>query len=61
MPLDVFDDDLARLQPFIEDGLAEMRDGEVRITDEGRLAVRLVCAVFDHHLPSSGARHSRAI
>jgi oxygen-independent coproporphyrinogen-3 oxidase len=61
MPDDVFDEDLERLRPLVEDGLADVRDGQVRVTGEGRLAVRLVCAAFDHHLPSSTARHSRAV
>jgi oxygen-independent coproporphyrinogen-3 oxidase len=61
MPADVFDDDLPRLRPYVDDGLVEISGGAVRVTEAGRLAVRLICAAFDHHLPASGARHSRAI
>jgi oxygen-independent coproporphyrinogen-3 oxidase len=61
MPPEFFDDDLARLRPLVEDGLADIGDGQVRVTATGRLAVRLVCAAFDRHLPASTARHSRAV
>lgn len=61
MPANAFDDDLPRLQPLVDDGLVTLDGGQVRVTEEGRLAVRLVCAAFDHHLPRSGGRHSRAV
>jgi oxygen-independent coproporphyrinogen-3 oxidase len=61
MPQDAFDDDIARLQPLVEEGLVELEHGRLRVTDAGRLAVRLVCASFDHHLPASAARHSAAV
>ncbi|TXL71606.1 oxygen-independent coproporphyrinogen III oxidase [Vineibacter terrae] len=61
MPEDIFDDDVRRLQSFADEGLIALQDGRLRVTEAGRLAVRLICAAFDHHLPTSDARHSRAI
>jgi oxygen-independent coproporphyrinogen-3 oxidase len=61
MPEHIFDDDLARLQPFAEDELITIEEGQLCITEAGRPAVRLICAAFDHHLPMSSGRHSPAI
>jgi oxygen-independent coproporphyrinogen III oxidase len=61
MPPDTFDDGVARLQPLVEEGLVELKRGRLRVTKAGRLAVRLICAEFDHHLPGSAARHSAAV
>lgn len=54
---------LERLAPLIEDGLAEERDGVVRITDAGFPLSRRVAAAFDPRAaaPGATARYSRAI
>ncbi len=56
----------ARLDPFLEDGLAECgADGSLRITPAGRLLVRNVAMVFDAYLPeqqrSGGRLFSRTV
>jgi oxygen-independent coproporphyrinogen-3 oxidase len=61
MPEHIFDDDLARLQPFADDGLVTVEGGQLSVTEAGRPAVRLICTAFDHHLPTSNGRHSTAI
>lgn len=61
VPATVFDDDLERLRPYVEQGVVEIDGGVVRIPAAGRIATRLICAAFDHYLPTSGARHSSAV
>jgi oxygen-independent coproporphyrinogen-3 oxidase len=56
---------LERLAPLLEDGLAEERDGVVRITDAGFPLSRRIAAAFDPKVngraATAGARYSRAI
>ncbi|WP_296595372.1 oxygen-independent coproporphyrinogen III oxidase [Phenylobacterium sp.] len=52
---------LARLQPFVQDGLVEIDGGNVKVVGYGRLVVRSVCAVFDAYFQPEGGRHSRAL
>ncbi|QQS13270.1 MAG: oxygen-independent coproporphyrinogen III oxidase [Rhodospirillales bacterium] len=61
MPSGAFVDDLARLRPYAEDGIVRIDGARVRVAEAARDGVRLVCAAFDHHLPASGGRHSRAV
>jgi oxygen-independent coproporphyrinogen-3 oxidase len=52
---------VARLKPFIDDGLA-IRDGErIAVTDAGRPLVRSIAATFDAFLDPSATRHSRSL
>jgi oxygen-independent coproporphyrinogen-3 oxidase len=51
----------AALSPMAHDGLVRMNDGRVEITPEGRPALRIVCAAFDHYLQKSRRPHSRAV
>lgn len=60
-PVTVFDDDLERLRPYVTSGFVAIEGHRVEIPAEGRIATRLVCAAFDHYLPTSGARHSVAV
>ncbi|MBM3619419.1 MAG: oxygen-independent coproporphyrinogen III oxidase [Alphaproteobacteria bacterium] len=60
-PATLFDDDLERLRPYVEQGVVEIDGDVVRIPPAGRIATRLICAAFDHYLPTSGARHSSAV
>ncbi|HEX5754885.1 MAG TPA: oxygen-independent coproporphyrinogen III oxidase [Arenimonas sp.] len=59
-----FADDLQRLQPLIEDGLA-LRDARaIRVTERGRLLLRVIAASFDRYLHRAQAepiRFSKAI
>lgn len=43
-------DELARLEPMVEDGIVLVGDDGLRLTPLGRLFVRNVCMVFDAHL-----------
>jgi oxygen-independent coproporphyrinogen-3 oxidase len=47
--------DLARLQPLIEDGLAQCDATHVAVTDRGRLLVRLLAMCFDRYLHAASA------
>ena len=60
-PVTVFDEDLERLQPYVRQGAVILDGYRLRISAEGRIATRLVCAAFDHYLPTSVARHSSAV
>lgn len=53
--------ELDKLQPLVHDGLLEIENDTVQITENGRPFLRFVCAVFDEYLDSGKARHSRAI
>jgi oxygen-independent coproporphyrinogen-3 oxidase len=60
---DYFAHEMAALQPFVEDGLVELRQGRVRVADRGRPALRAIAAAFDAYLEQGGggARHAVAI
>ncbi|NQW02328.1 MAG: oxygen-independent coproporphyrinogen III oxidase [Rhodospirillales bacterium] len=60
-PLDAFGEELAQIRCMQADGLVELNDGVVQITDAGRPYVRAVCAVFDQYLDKGRGRHSRAV
>lgn len=47
-----FSDALARLEPFIEDGLVSLLPDRIQVHDIGRLAVRNIAMVFDAYLPA---------
>ena len=47
---DYFAPDLARLAPFVEDGLVELTTGEIRVTLLGRIFIRNVAMIFDSYL-----------
>jgi oxygen-independent coproporphyrinogen III oxidase len=49
-----FADELAALEPFVDDGLVEWTDSGFRATDLGRLFARHVCAVFDRYNAMEG-------
>jgi len=54
-------DELAALAPMVRDGLVEIEDAAVRITELGRPLMRTVCAVFDQYLDTGVGRHSKAV
>lgn len=45
-----FKEDLQLLQTFIDDGLVEVDDTEIRVTLRGRLLIRNICMCFDKYL-----------
>ncbi|GLT18949.1 coproporphyrinogen-III oxidase [Vibrio zhanjiangensis] len=47
---DYFKDDIALLQTFIDDGLIETTEKELRVTLRGRLLIRNICMCFDKYL-----------
>lgn len=56
-----FADALQRLQPFMEDGLVEVYAGRIKVTDNGRLWVRSICACFDAYLNQGQQRYSKVV
>lgn len=60
-PLDELAAALARLAPFIADGLVEVEAGQVRVTELGRMLVRSVSACFDAYFEPEAVRHAKAI
>ncbi len=45
-----FTEDLKLLQTFIDDGLVEVSQDEIRVTARGRLLIRNICMCFDKYL-----------
>ncbi len=58
-----FADDLARLKPLVEDGLAAVSEDGIAVSETGRFFIRNVCMVFDRFLEkdSSARRYSRTV
>ena len=61
-----FGEELQRLQPMVDDGLLDVDDRGVRVTDRGRFFVRNACMAFDRYLgrePGGGipVRYSRTV
>ena len=57
----IFDSEMTRLEPLIEDGIVTVAENRINITTDGRPFVRLVAAVFDSYLNVGEKRHSRAV
>jgi len=47
--------ELERLQPMVADGLAEVTEDSIMVTDTGRLFVRNLCMLFDAYLSAPGS------
>ncbi|MEQ8249347.1 MAG: oxygen-independent coproporphyrinogen III oxidase [Alphaproteobacteria bacterium] len=58
---DVFDDDLVRLEPLVEDRIVRVDGQRVTMTALGRPFIRVVAATFDHYLAKNTARHAIAV
>lgn len=56
-----FPDSLARLQEFAADGLVEIPDGGIVVTDAGRLFIRNIAMCFDAYVQPGEGRHSKTI
>lgn len=55
------DEELALLQPMVGDGLVEIEDRVVKVTEAGRSVVRVIAAAFDPHTRANTARFSKAV
>jgi oxygen-independent coproporphyrinogen-3 oxidase len=57
-----FPEELARLRPLQSEGLVELSGAHVRVTEAGRPALRVICAVFDTYFGAhSQERHAAAV
>lgn len=57
-----FADELANLQPMVEDGLVDIDDEGIQIRNAGRLLIRRVCMAFDVYLNAGNQiRYSKVI
>ena len=50
-----------RLSEFADDGICDIGDGCITITEQGRPLARLVASVFDTYLARGVAQHSKAV
>jgi oxygen-independent coproporphyrinogen-3 oxidase len=57
----IFQDDLARLQPLVAQGVVCIEGQRLSVRRESRVAVRCVCAAFDTYLNASENRHALAV
>ncbi len=58
---DEFADALGRLEPMARDGLLEISDSSLKVTERGRFLIRNVAMAFDRHLDPATAGFSRTI
>ena len=56
-----FTEELALLQPLIDDGLVRIGGRVVTATDAGRQVVRVIAAAFDPHTRTDTTRFSKAV
>ncbi|MGH6719419.1 MAG: oxygen-independent coproporphyrinogen III oxidase [Alphaproteobacteria bacterium] len=59
--VDAFDDDVAALDPMVDDGLVTIEGSRVGVTEAGRPFLRVAAAAFDRHARAGVARHARAV
>jgi len=57
----VFDADLEKLAPLVQDGICTIDGAVVEVIEAGRPLIRLVASAFDAYLGSGEGRHSRAV
>jgi oxygen-independent coproporphyrinogen-3 oxidase len=58
---EAFADVWSRLAPLAEHGLVEIDGNRLKVSDEMRAGLRLVCAAFDAYLNAGNAQHARAV
>ncbi|MBU3664692.1 MAG: oxygen-independent coproporphyrinogen III oxidase [Chthoniobacterales bacterium] len=56
-----FADSLARLGEFADDGLVEIGERNIRVTESGRLFIRNIAMCFDAYTAPAEGRHSKTI
>lgn len=47
---DYFINEIGMLAPFVDDGLVEISNQQIKVTGQGRLLIRNICMVFDAYL-----------
>ena len=52
---------LRDIQILADDGVVQFENGELTLTEAGRLLVRVVASIFDQYLPASSARHAVSV
>jgi len=60
MPGFDFSEALQRLMPLADDGLVTVAGDRLRVSEEGKRAVRLIASCFDAYLSAAG-RYSKAV
>ena len=58
---DAFADVWPRLVSLAEHGLVAIEGNRLKVSDEMRAGLRLVCAAFDAYLNAGNAQHARAV
>ena len=61
VPNKIFSTEIEKLNPLFEDGIVDLFNNIISVTETGRPFVRLVAAAFDAYLDSGKGRHSRAV
>ncbi|MBT8038368.1 MAG: oxygen-independent coproporphyrinogen III oxidase [Verrucomicrobiae bacterium] len=56
-----FADSITSLKPMEDDGLLELNDDALQVTDQGRLFIRNIAMAFDQYLTSGKAKFSKTI
>jgi len=56
-----FADSLAGLKPMQDDGLLELNESSLQVTEQGRLFVRNIAMAFDAYLDSNKAKFSKTV
>ncbi|RED54029.1 oxygen-independent coproporphyrinogen III oxidase [Aestuariispira insulae] len=56
-----FESELAGMTDLIADGLMELEDSIITVTEAGKPFVRVICARFDQYLGNEKGRHSAAV
>ncbi len=59
--VDYLGEELTRLEPMVGDGLVDVDDEGITVTDTGRLLLRNICMPFDAYLEGGKGRYSRTI
>ncbi len=61
LPADSFGAEIEALEILQKDGLLDLDEKRVQISDNGRFLVRTICAVFDTYLGKGIGKHSRSV
>ena len=61
IPKETFTPEIEKLKPLSKDGIINLLNNTITVTEVGRPFVRLVAAVFDAYLDSGKGCHSRAV
>jgi len=56
-----FAKELSELKAMIDDGLAELQNRHLKVTDQGRLLIRRICMIFDAYFEPNNNSYSKII